>query len=975
MAIGLLCITFALPITVHAAQIFHSDADDGIATPLVTGGPGQLVFLYIQQGAIASAPTTACATGLGDEICGYDLDLRGIGELTITAFTPDPASDLVSNLSGGVLQINGLDTVSPVPGPQRIGTLTIDGTVGALIKVDAEVVRADLSTETLVASTVVTVPEPSFLVALAFGALAIGGWARSSRRRATSVFVWILGVSHFLVAASPGIAAPLILNEFNAVASLEYLNGGTATTDGGGNSVNPPADSFFGRIPGNGGDWIELAVVGDHVDIRGWSLDICNNGSCTDTLTFSNHVVWSDLRAGTILTVAEDQATDLSFDMGSGDWWMNVQAANGGPGTYITASNFPVSHRDWNLTIRDDAGDVVFGPVGEHVPPSTNCNPPRGDVNSGEIFRLEMAPSAIVDPCRTSQNDWKDAVLSTFGAPNSWNSGTATQDFSYLRGLIPYPDLDGDGIPDDGDLSGIAGDTPCVGGATTTCDDNCPGIQNSLQTDTGGLAGPDGMGDACQCGDPTNDGLVTAADLAQMRDQRVGTLSELTNPKRCSVRSDGLCAMSDLVVLDRTLSNSALDPGLAPTCQAAAVADDVSELFFDPNRLLEIDIRLPLADWDVLRLQQNDTLALLTDPNCGTNPWPDPFTWFSGEVTIDGQTLTNVGVRKKGFQGSLSTTEPSLKVKFDHFVNGQQLNNIDRITLNNKNQDLPEIRSCLAYFLMRKAGVPAPRCNFAHLTVTTTDGPIETTQVDKIYTHVESVKDPFLRRNFGSAAGRLYEGGHTDFWSGPWRGTVEPKSQKAAADTTEIDALLAVLEDPTPTATQRVTQIKTLVNYDAFLTFWAAEGLTGHWNGYADGLNNFRFYVNPLDGLLHFIPSGPRATFGPGNLHWFRTGDRLHAEAIVPRAALTRRIYEDDVARSEFLAKLQDLLTNTFDEAELHAEINRMEALIAPVTGDISTELDAVRNWIDAHRALVQDEINHPPTGFSDQPVHFCDAI
>ena len=42
------------------------------------------------------------------------------------------------------------------------------------------------------------------------------------------------------------------------------------------------------------------------------------------------------------------------------------------------------------------------------------------------------------------------------------------------------------------------------------------------------------------------------------------------------------------------------------------------------------------------------------------------------EVTVDGNTLTNVGVRKKGFQGSLSTTEPSFKVKFDEKVFGSR---------------------------------------------------------------------------------------------------------------------------------------------------------------------------------------------------------------------------------------------------------------------------------------------------------------
>ena len=44
-------------------------------------------------------------------------------------------------------------------------------------------------------------------------------------------------------------------------------------------------------------------------------------------------------------------------------------------------------------------------------------------------------------------------------------------------------DPDGDGIDDDGDLSGTPGDNPCTGGATTNCDDNCWLIQNSNQAD------------------------------------------------------------------------------------------------------------------------------------------------------------------------------------------------------------------------------------------------------------------------------------------------------------------------------------------------------------------------------------------------------------------------------------------------------------------------------------------------------------
>jgi hypothetical protein len=299
---------------------------------------------------------------------------------------------------------------------------------------------------------------------------------------------------------------------------------------------------------------------------------------------------------------------------------------------------------------------------------------------------------------------------------------------------------------------------------------------------------------------------------------------------------------------------------------------------------------------------------------------------------------------------------------------------MDRITLNNNNQDASHVKQCVVYGMMRKAGVPAPRCNFADVTVITTNGG-ETEIVHDIYTHVESIKDPFLRRNFGSDAGKLYEGTLSDFWigaNGSFRNTIEPKNPQAAADWTEVDALTAALESEPMSPAARLAAIEGLVDVDSFLTFWAMEGLTGHWDGYADNQNNFWFYVNPADGLIHFIPWGTDDTWGRGNQLPGRGGDPTHAEAIVPRAVLTWRLYEIASAKSDYLTRLQSLLDNVFDEAELHAEINRIEAMITPVAGPLTAQLAPIRTWIDSHRAMVQAEINSPPVGFSGRTNHFC---
>jgi hypothetical protein len=80
-------------------------------------------------------------------------------------------------------------------------------------------------------------------------------------------------------------------------------------------------------------------------------------------------------------------------------------------------------------------------------------------------------------------------------------------------------DSDGDGICDNGDGTGTAGDNPCTGGATASCDDNCRYEWNPDQADTGSVAnfGPDGIGTVCQCGDANNDGRITLADFGLIR--------------------------------------------------------------------------------------------------------------------------------------------------------------------------------------------------------------------------------------------------------------------------------------------------------------------------------------------------------------------------------------------------------------------------------------------------------------------------
>jgi hypothetical protein len=214
-------------------------------------------------------------------------------------------------------------------------------------------------------------------------------------------------------------AADVILNEYNAVGGTDFLNGGDAAVDADGGRAD---DSYFGRIQGNGGDWFELVVITDHLDMRNWKFDIYENGTLDETLDLTDDSIWSDLRSGTIITVAEDVPTDISYNPAAGDWWINVQASNVGDGLYIEASNFPVGSGNWQLVIRNAEDAAIFGPAGEGISPTSG-------IGGTDIFRLEAKPSASIT---ANSPDYDDGIdLSTFGSPNRWGQ----QDFIQLRNV------------------------------------------------------------------------------------------------------------------------------------------------------------------------------------------------------------------------------------------------------------------------------------------------------------------------------------------------------------------------------------------------------------------------------------------------------------------------------------------------------------------------------------------------------------
>ena len=394
----------------------------------------------------------------------------------------------------------------------------------------------------------------------------------------------------------------------------------------------------------------------------------------------------------------------------------------------------------------------------------------------------------------------------------------------------------------------------------------------------------------------------------------------------------------------------------APEPPPEPVPAGPSDAYFALDRVLDIAIEIAPEDWDTLRNQTRtfEDLWAEIEEHQLSRPFADIYTWFPATVTVDGETHARVGVRKKGFIGSQSSTKPALKLRFDKYVDDQVLGGVmERMTLNNSVQDPSTINTCLTYEVFAAAGNPASRCNFATVSVNGRNL--------GLYVHVEEIKKPFLARHFAGTDGNVYEGNVSDF-TPDFRGTFEKKTNEDADDWSDIDAVVAALADPTEAGWEALAAI---VDLDRFLTFWATEVLVGHWDGYAGDRNNYWFYREP-GGRFVFIPWGVDDTFhlrdDPNPF------DNISdpPPSVLALTAIPNRLYNDDEWRGRYVERLKQLLEVAWDEEALLARVDEMADVVAEHAlpedrAEAAADAERVRQFIKKRRAEILDDLTPQP--------------
>ena len=259
---------------------------------------------------------------------------------------------------------------------------------------------------------------------------------------------------------------PIMLNEYNAVIAAGFLGGGTLAADAAGGLAS---DGRFGRVMGNGGNWIEFVVVANGLDLRGATIRWQDKTS-SGVVALSSAAFWSNLPSGLIVTLTESNTaqggldTDLAFNFAAGDQSANVNSFDVALVSNTTSTKplhvtgeFSVSNDKWAVEVRDASGAPLMERQGEGAPHYFG-----GSVGIDDVCRLRENPAVRID----SSSAFDDASnASTFGAPNTWLPCPSTVAVSQSFAALPAAgcnwtpanpaDINGDGAVNGSDLAAV----------------------------------------------------------------------------------------------------------------------------------------------------------------------------------------------------------------------------------------------------------------------------------------------------------------------------------------------------------------------------------------------------------------------------------------------------------------------------------------------------------------------------------------
>lgn len=231
-------------------------------------------------------------------------------------------------------------------------------------------------------------------------------------------------------------------------------------------------------------------------------------------------------------------------------------------------------------------------------------------------------------------------------------------------------------------------------------------------------------------------------------------------------------------------------------------------------------------------------------------------TYYAVDVTINGETLSNVGLRTKGNNtltsvASSDSDRYSFKIDFDYFNDGENYYGLKKLNLNNNYGDASYMREYISYHIMGEMGIPVPATSYTHITINGEEW--------GLYLAVEPIDEVFLERTFGDSTGDLYkpDGTGADLvYRGDDMSEYPGLVLKTNEETSDGSAILDLMK-----ALESGEGLEDVLDVDEVLRYLAANVAFANFDSYL-GNTTHNYYLYEQDGRFTIVPWDYNYSFG-----------------------------------------------------------------------------------------------------------------
>ncbi len=226
------------------------------------------------------------------------------------------------------------------------------------------------------------------------------------------------------------------------------------------------------------------------------------------------------------------------------------------------------------------------------------------------------------------------------------------------------------------------------------------------------------------------------------------------------------------------------------------------------------------------------------------------------------ETVENVGFRLRG-NTSRYSQKKSFKLDINHFVQGRDFYDVEKINLNGEHNDVSITRSKLCWDLFQQIEIISSRA--CHMEVYINE------EYYGLYISIEHIDDTFLSKNYANDSGNLwkciwpadltYRGPNPEDYY-PWIDGNRPyelKTNKDEYNYAQLARLINIINNAPDS-------LEFILDVSGFIKYLAINILTGSWDDYRSLRNNFYLYHNPAIDQFQLIPYDYDNTFG---VDWF----------------------------------------------------------------------------------------------------------